>query len=427
MSGGGTGYADGAVASRPSLLTSLERLGGGLLTGLLAATVLLWVVLVAGLSLVGVGLLLLPATLRLARATADQERHRLTAWGVAAPPPAEPPPTGLRESVLALRGPSQARRELLWVAGHGTVGLMVGMAGVLVPLVALRDATFPLWWRQLAPQDAGSALGAPVHTWTGAVTVGLFGISLAAVSVGLLPLLARVQSWPGRRLLAPSSEAALHERIAHLASTRAAVLASHTAELRRIERALHDGVQSGLVGVVIQVGAARQALARSGEGADEALERAQQSAERALGDLRGLVRGMLPPALAGGDLGGAVTGLAAGCAVPCTVGLVADAHSEQPGWGLPSATQATAYFSVAEALTNVSRHSGASHATVLLRREPDRLVAVVEDDGTGGADETRGTGLAGIRQRVLAHDGTLQVDSPAGGPTRVEVVLSCGS
>lgn len=413
---------DLVVTGLNNMFLSLERLAGGLVTALMALFALVFLGAVLLTCLLGVGLLLLPAALRLPRTVAERERHRLSRWGPPIPPPAatadrpRTPVEALRALVLDLR----VRRDLAWLLCHSTLGLLTGLLGVLLPVIAVRDTTFPLWWWLLPPDAAGASIGIPVHDRYTALAVGLLGVAWGAIMFGVGPGLAWLQSWPGRRLLGPHSRIVLHERISELTTTRAAALQSHTAELRRIERSLHDGAQSRLVAVIIQVGAARRALKAHPERAEAALERAQTTAEDALDELRGLVRGILPPILESHDLEGAFSALATGCPVPCTVEV------EDLGL-LASSIEATAYFTVAEAITNITRHSGAERARIRAAREGNTLYVHVHDDGRGGAAEHAGTGLAGIRRRAEAHDGKLTVDSPPGGPTAIRLELPCGS
>jgi signal transduction histidine kinase len=231
--------------------------------------------------------------------------------------------------------------------------------------------------------------------------------------------MARLQARPGRGLLAAGPDADLSLRVAQLTATRAAALDAHAVELRRIERSLHDGTQNRIVSVTVLLGAARRMVARDPAGADALLERAQSAAEQALAELRTVARSILPPVLDDRGLAGALSGLAANCAVPCQV------HVDMPE-RCAASVEATAYFVVAEALTNIVKHSGARHATVTARSDGDRLRLRVQDDGRGGADEDGGSGLTGIRRRVAAHDGSLQLTSPVGGPTTLQVELPCG-
>ena len=410
------GVRDITVRAAGAAVEALGHLAGGLGTALLALAVLVLLAVTAATGLVGVGLLMAPFALRALHAVAGRERSRLARWGpeIAAP---DPPPTRLR---LAVADPA-TRRELRWLAGHATVGLLFGLIGVLLPLFAARDITFPLWWR-LVPKGASStSLGLGTATnWLDALAAAPLGLGWIAIIVGLCPGMARLQARPGRRLLSAGPEADLSLRIAELTATRAAALDAHATELRRIERALHDGSQNRLVAATVLIGAARRMVARDPSGAEELLERAQSAAEQALAELRSIARGILPPVLADRGLEGALTSLAASCPVPCRIDV------DAPG-RCAASVEATAYFVVAETLTNIAKHSGARHAAVTVRSRAGRLHLAISDDGRGGADESGGSGLAGIRGRIAALDGTFTVASPSGGPTTLEAELPCGS
>jgi signal transduction histidine kinase len=421
-----TGFKETVLEAVTAAGAAIGQLASGLGSALLALLVLLWLAVTAAAGAVGVGLLMAPAVLRALHALAGRERERLGRWGpeVVAP---EPPPTRLR---LALVDPT-TRRELRWLVRHATVGLLLGLLGVLLPLSAVRDGTFPLWWR-FAPKNATStSLGfGTAHSWLDALAVGLLGLGWLAIILGLTPGMARSQARPGRRLLAAGPGTDLTLRVAELTATRAAALDAHATELRRIERSLHDGTQNRLVSVTVLLGAARRMVARDPAGAGELLERAQSAAEQALAELRTVARSILPPVLADRGLAGALSGLAANCAVPCRIDVDVPERCA-------ASVEATAYFVVAEALTNIAKHSGAAHATVMARSRGGRLHLRVEDDGRGGAGTlTRGeaasggeggSGLTGIRRRIAAHDGNLSLTSPPGGPTTLEVDLPCGS
>ncbi|XVQ86264.1 sensor histidine kinase [Microbispora siamensis] len=406
----------GVAARARGVFSAFAHLVGGLSTALPAFAALLWIV-VAGLTcVIGVGLLLVPTVPRVVRSVADRERDRLSRWGpeIVGLGPA---PTGARAALTD----SAVRRELCWLLVHATLGLFLGAAGVTMVVDAVQDITYPLWWRALPAEDRTPTLVFwDVHDDAGALAVAILGVGMAVCFLALGTGMARLQAWPGRRLLAPTADIDLSLRIAQLSATRAAALDAHAAELRRIERSLHDGAQNRLVAVTVLLGAARRALARDRADAEDMLERAQETAEQALAELRTVVRGILPPVLADRGLAGALTGLATNCGVPCRVDVDALGRC-------PASIEATAYFVTAEALTNISRHSRARHATVTVRREGDRLSLRIEDDGVGGADERHGSGLTGIRSRVEAHDGRLTLTSPPGGPTTLDVELPCGS
>ncbi|MGW2960404.1 sensor histidine kinase [Streptomyces sp. NPDC001220] len=395
---------------------ALGELVGGLGTAAPALALLLLLAVTAVTAPLGVGLLLAPLTLRGLHVLAGRERHRLGRHGpeVVAP---EPPPTRLR---LALTDPT-TRREARWLLRHGTLGLLLGLVGLFLPMSALRDTLFPLYWRFSPTDTTATSFGYGVaHSWADAFAVCAFGVGSIAVILGLTPGTARLQADPGRRLLAAGPDQDLSLRVAELTATRAAALDAHATELRRIERALHDGTQNRLVSVTVLLGAARRQVARDPSRADEILERAQSAAEQALAELRTVSRSILPPVLDDRGLAGALSGLAAESPVPCRLDVDAPERCA-------ASVEATAYFVAAEALTNVAKHSGADRVVVTVRARGGRLALTVTDDGRGGADSAGGSGLTGIRRRVAAHDGTLRLTSPAGGPTTLEVELPCGT
>ncbi|SDG21194.1 Histidine kinase [Lentzea fradiae] len=399
---------------RERLRASLDvvvRLVGGFGTALLAVAAVVVLGVVAVLGLLGVGVLLLPAALQALRSVANRERARL---GVLDPGPVP------RSARAALRDVT-VLRELAWLPLHTTLGLAAGFLGLALPAYTVQNLTYPLWYHRLPPSDnRPDLIFWAVTDLPSALGVALTGFGYAALLVVAGPVLVRLQEWPGRQLLAPPAGADLSLRIAELTATRAAALDAHAAELRRIERSLHDGTQNRLVAVNVLLGAVRRAVDRDPAAAHAALDRAQDAAEQALSELRAVARSILPPVLADRGLSGALTGLATSCAVPCE--MVVDV----PGRCAVS-VEATAYFVVAEALSNITKHSGATRAVVEVAGAGDRLRLRITDDGKGGADETGGSGLAGIRRRVEAYDGRFTLDSPSGGPTTMRVELPCGS
>ncbi|MFI7048795.1 sensor histidine kinase [Streptosporangium sandarakinum] len=346
------------------------QLAGGLGTGLLAlfamaglaVAVAVTVAVAVAASVVGVGLLLLPFTVSLVRLVAERERARLGRWRhqVISPYAARPATGWAGRTRAAVHDPA-TWRDLRWLACHASMGLLLGLLGVVLPVLAVRDLSFPLWWRLLPPDETGTSLGFPVHTWPAALAVSLMGVSWAAILVGLSPAMARLQALPGLRLLGPHPSVDLSERLARLSVTRAGALQAHAAELRRIERALHDGTQNRLLGVAVLLGVARDALTRDPASAEGAIDRAQSAAEQALGELRTVIRGILPPVLEEHGLAGALTSLAADCPVLCQVTVAEPGH-------LPVAVESTAYFIAAEALTNTARHGRAATASVSVSR-----------------------------------------------------------
>ncbi|MGW3601964.1 MULTISPECIES: sensor histidine kinase [unclassified Micromonospora] len=211
-------------------------------------------------------------------------------------------------------------------------------------------------------------------------------------------------------------ERELAERIATLTRSRRGAVDRQAAELKRVERDLHDGAQARLVSLALTLGLAGDLVRRDADGAERLLEEARATAVAALDDLRTVTQSIHPAVLADRGLGDAVRALALDLAVPVRV-------SGDPPEDLPPAVQTAAYFAVAEALANVAKHSGATQVSVVFDQTGDTLRIVVTDNGTGGADPARGTGLRGIIERLDAIDARLRVSSPAAGPTRVTITI----
>jgi signal transduction histidine kinase len=203
---------------------------------------------------------------------------------------------------------------------------------------------------------------------------------------------------------------ALRERVDDLRTARQRIIAAADEERRRIERDLHDGAQQRMVAVAVTLGLAEQRLKTDPEGAAELVAQARQEAQAAVKELRELARGIHPAVLSDHGLGPALEALASRAPVPVEVSGVPDRE-------LTEEVEACAYFVTAEALTNVAKYARASSATVELSLEDDRLRVRVRDDGVGGADPNAGTGLRGLRDRVDALDGELEIHSPPGGGT----------
>lgn len=220
--------------------------------------------------------------------------------------------------------------------------------------------------------------------------------------------------------LPPLRARRLTERVETLTRTRRGALDVQAAELRRIERDLHDGAQARLVALSMQLGRAEARLADRPEAA-ELVKAARAEASAAIAELRDLARGIAPPVLADRGLEAAIRSLAERSPIDVTVSDGTLTRRPVP------AVESAAYFVVAEALTNVVKHARSASARVTLAQRGQRLLIDVADDGAGGADPAAGSGLDGLRARVEALDGTLTVVSPAGGPTVVHAELPCES
>jgi signal transduction histidine kinase len=360
------------------------------------------VLLITAIGSVGVvGIWLLPETVLLIRRMAGAKRTLAAAWSGRPVPEAYLPVTGpLRQRLRAVIRDPGTYADLRWMAAHYAYGFL--------GLLAL-----PLWPAGLVVDGARCGL-----------------LRRPPVVLPLIGRLAGLDASWSAALLKPSPKARLTERVEQLAQTRAGAIAAHSAELRRIERDLHDGTQARLVSLSMRIGLARRALDREPGTARALLDDAQRQAEEALAELRHVVRGIHPPILTDRGLAGSVRALAASSGLDVTVR--ADDLDEGPR--APAAVEAAAYFVVAESLTNAAKHSGSSRAEVWLARTATGVSIVVRDDGRGGAENPAstastasvgGTGLPGMRRRVAALDGTFTVTSPTGGPTVIEAELPC--
>ncbi|GAA1005635.1 histidine kinase [Acrocarpospora pleiomorpha] len=368
-----------------------------------------------------VGLIILPYVVRLNRWIAGRGRKVAAGW-LGDPVVAEYAP--IRGGILArariVLGDPMTWRDAGWMASHIVIGVIMAGLGLSVWAALGFDLSVPIWWWAPLPEHAIYLVGFALDSWPRvAITIPLHFLAVAIAGSYVLPLLATADARLTRALLATPERVRLAERVVELTETRTAALDAHGAELRRIERDLHDGAQARLVSIAMRLGVAERILANDPDKAAELIAEARLSTEETMTELRDIIRGMYPPILADRGLPGAVAALAARCPVP--VAATVDGVDR-----LPAAVEAAAYFVVAEALTNVARHSTAASATVHVHGDEASLTLRVSDDGRGGADEASGSGLAGIRRRVAAFDGRTELSSPPGGPTTLTVELPCG-
>ena len=352
-----------------------------------------------------------------------QNRLRAPAGLEISPPPLLP--DGLSRAGIL----TAARTETTWrqlgyhflaapaLAAAAITAFGLWLAGLLYALVYAYAWALPtngLLYRGLSTSPGGHRLifGPPLDTW---LTVGGVVLLVAApfVTAGVAALDVRVT----RALLGPSRAIELEHRVERLTQTRAGAVDAADAERRRLERNLHDGTQQRLVSLAMNLGMAR-AQTETVEEAHQAIADAHAETKAALAELRNLVRGLHPPVLEDRGLDAALSGVAARMPIP--VRLTVNVPRR------PSPTiEAVAYFVVSEGLTNITKHSLASQAEVSVEQAGDRLHIIVTDDGVGGADPDRGTGLAGLARRAESVDGTLDITSPLGGPTLLSVDLPC--
>ena len=395
----------------------------GLFTGLLVM-----VVVVTGLSLgfsllvlALAGLPLLGLTLRLADWFAVAERARIGLM-LGARIPAWPGGSraGYRWYVVP-RWRTLTQRATWGDIGYSLLRLPVSAVALTLSVSAWSAAlvllTLPLYNKYLPAGGAelGNTVLKGTPTMTASVVIGVIVLLIAPqVTRGLGTGDARMSRW----LLGPPSD--LAARVTELEISRERVVDAAEAERRRIERDLHDGAQQRLVALAMELGRAKAKFADDPDAARVLVDQAHAQAKEALTELRNLVRGVHPPVLTERGLDAALSGLAALCPVPV------DVHVDVPVRP-KSSVEAVAYFVVAEALTNVAKHSRASHAKVVVEGHgyPGTLTVMISDDGIGGAD-AGGPGLSGLADRVSGVDGLLTVESPSGGPTIIAAECPCG-
>jgi signal transduction histidine kinase len=300
------------------------------------------------------------------------------------------------------------------------VGIAWFVVAVTVWSVALAGITYPTYAWAL-PQGSGGLSGGDLVV-VSSIVYFVLGLVLLVAAPYIMRGLAAVDRTLVRALLGPSGTVQLQQRVEELAESREASVDAAEAERRRIERDLHDGAQQRLVALAMDLGLARERLDRGDDtaGTAELIGHAHDEAKRAITELRELVRGIHPAVLADRGLDAALSSVAARCPVP--VQLDVDL-AERP----PAAVEATAYFVVAEALTNVAKHSYARQVWVRVAQRGPVVVVEITDDGVGGAVVHQSGGLAGLADRVKAVEGTMRLASPPGGPTTLMVELPCGS
>jgi signal transduction histidine kinase len=340
---------------------------------------------------------------------------------VGRPQPLRPRRSGLLSWVGAMLRSGESWRNLLYMLVQFPWALFSFVVSVTFWATGWAVLTFPLWQWVYHDADGGGIVlfrdtsgttvdpGAPLQT----AIVCALGLVLVLATPYVLRALASVDRLMVSALLGPSR---LETRVFELESDRGVVVDTAAADLRRIERDLHDGAQARLVALAMDLGLAKEKLTEDPEAAARMVDEAHGEVKTALQELRDLARGIHPAVLTDRGLDAALSSLAARCTVPVRVEV------DLPGRPAP-AIEGIAYFTVSELLQNISKHSRARQATVDMWQSGGRLLLQVADDGRGGADATAGSGLAGLSERLGAVDGVLVVESPRGGPTAVTAEL----
>ncbi|WP_069737939.1 sensor histidine kinase [Streptomyces sp. EN27] len=411
---------------RPSMLAA----GRGLLLFVAAMTVsvALFVLAVISISfiLLGIGVFTTPVVLEAVRKHANQRRLWAMTWSdVRIPVPYRPFPSDLRPGVtgqverttLMLRDPA-TWRDMQWLLIDMTVGAVVAFLGAALMVYPVEGLVLAAGLWRVFQDDP---------YWYGFVPVDSQATAFAALALGIVlfhvglwanrPLL-RLHFSLARTVLAPTQDEELAQRVERLTETRHEAVDTAAAELRRIERDLHDGAQARLVAMGMNLGTIEALIEKDPAQAKKMLAMARESSAEALTELRDLVRGIHPPVLAERGLGDAVRALALRLPLASEVTVELPGRAEAP-------VESAAYFAVSEALANTVKHAEAERVYVDLHHAEGMLRVSVTDDGKGGAVVGSGSGLSGIERRLGTFDGVLAVSSPAGGPTMVTMEIPC--
>jgi signal transduction histidine kinase len=371
-----------------------------------------------------VGLPILTVTFYLARGAAAVERRRARAFlGIDIEDPVRRPAkgNGLFQKLLTPFRDRTTWKELfyLWLVQpvQSVVNFTVAVVAWSVPLWGI---TLPLY----AVQHAGAAPelwnGHRLDTWHEVLPVAIGGLLVLPLVPWIIRGFASADAALARWGLSPTRTEALEERIDTLRETQARSVDIAMADRRQIERDLHDGAQQRLLSLGMDLGMALEKFDSDPGAARNLVGDAHQELQRAIAELRNLARGIHPAVLTDRGLDAALSSLAARCPIPVHLDV---RLRERP----PASVEATAYFIVAEALTNAAKHANATAIDVHVQLVGDKLRIEVADDGDGGAEERPGGGLAGLSDRATSVEGSLRISSPAGGPTIVAAELPCAS
>jgi signal transduction histidine kinase len=378
----------------------------------------------AGLLVTFLGIPVLAAALAGCRGLGVLERLRaraLLGMEVADPEPLRMKKPGAMAWMGAVLKSGASWRALLYAVLQLPWAVFSFVVAVTVWVLGWALLTYPLWFwvfRVYSGEGGVQLYGDETHRVyldnPFEITVtALVGLLLTIATPWIVRALTMVDRLMVHGLLGPSR---LASRVVELESDRGIVVDTAAADLRRIERDLHDGAQARLVALAMDLGLAKEKFQEDPEVAARMVDEAHGEVKTALQELRDLARGIHPAVLTDRGLDAALSAVASRCRVPVQVEVDL---AERPA----PAIEGIAYFTVSELLQNVSKHARATWAGVEVWRTENRLMLQVVDNGVGGADTSRGSGLAGLAERLDAVDGILVVDSPAGGPTRVTAEL----
>lgn len=433
----GKGVFVGFRPSEPGGPALRERVRGSAVAGVrglalcllsLGVSLALFIVSVVSIAfvLLGVGLFTTPAVTHLVRMHANQRRYLARDWAgitVSSPyrplPPADGPGGTVRRCMRLLRDPA-TWRDLGWLLTDAVFGFVTalfpaaliayGIEGFVIFAGVWRAVRHDYWYAFIPVEGFGTAT----------LCAGL-GALLLVLAASVNPYFIQGHFLIVKGMISPSRGAQLEQRVEQLYETRHDAVDSSAAELRRIERDLHDGAQARLVSMGMSLGTIEALIEKDPAQAKKLLAQARENSAEALTELRDLVRGIHPPVLAERGLGDAARALALRMQVPVETDVDLDGRFTEP-------VESAAYFAVSEVLTNAAKHAQAERVWLDVhysKAAGGMLRIAVTDDGRGGADLAKGSGMAGIERRLGQFDGVLAVSSPPGGPTMVTMEIPC--
>ncbi|OEU88167.1 histidine kinase [Streptomyces abyssalis] len=430
------GEGTAGPALRKRVQASLLAAARGLALCLLSLGVSLALFIASVLSIVfivlGVGLFTTPAVTHLVRMHANQRRRLAHDWtGITVPPPYRPLPPAVgaggtvRRCMRLLRDPA-TWRDLIWLLTDAVFGFVTalfpaalvgyGIEGFVIFAGVWRAVQHNYWYAFIPVEGFGTAT----------LCAGL-GALLIVLATSVNPYFIKGHFLIVKGMISPSRGAQLEQRVERLYETRHDAVDSSAAELRRIERDLHDGAQARLVSMGMSLGTIEALIEKDPAQAKKLIAQARENSAEALTELRDLVRGIHPPVLAERGLGDAARALALRMQVPVETDVELDGRFAEP-------VESAAYFAISEVLTNAAKHARAervwldvhfAEAAAVDGRGQGMLRIAVTDNGRGGADLGKGSGMAGIERRLGQLDGILAVSSPPGGPTMVTMEIPC--
>ncbi|MBJ3811311.1 sensor histidine kinase [Streptomyces flavofungini] len=399
----------------------------------LAGSITLFVLSVLSIAfiLLGIGLFTTPVVLTAVARFANLRRVHAAEWSdvripipYRQPPATEPPGAAgqVARCIRLLKDPA-TWRDLQWLLADMTAGFVVVIFAPALVLYPVYGWVLALGvWKPIYNAGGGEWYGfIHVNSQLAANGAALLGTGLGVLALFANPYIVRGHFLLTRSLLAPTTsmrERELALRVDRLEETRHDAVDTSAAELRRIERDLHDGAQARLVAMGMDLGTIEALVEKDPAKAKEMLAKARQNSGEALTELRDLVRGIHPPVLAERGLGDAVKALALRLPLETEVDVELPGRLEEP-------VEAAAYFAVSETLTNAVKYAQAQRVWVDVHHADGMLRIAITDNGKGGAEIGAGSGLSGIERRLGTFDGVLAVSSPVGGPTMVTMEIPC--